>query len=144
MSSLHSQGPQALYLCSTCKLDKSFLETDGPSVSFPLRNLKFGPATPSGFLSDLCAERWQSSDSLFPRCKSIKASTYGAYVPTHCGCVRLFVTLWPAAPQAPLSMGSCRLEYWSGLHALLQGFFPTQGWNPSLLRLLHCRQILRC
>ena len=26
-------------------------------------------------------------------------------------------------------------------HALLQGIFPTQGWNPGLL---HCRQILYC
>ena len=26
-----------------------------------------------------------------------------------------------------------------GCHSLLQGVFPTQGWNPSLL---HCRQIL--
>ena len=26
-------------------------------------------------------------------------------------------------------------------HALLQGIFPTQGWNPGLP---HCRQILRC
>ena len=26
-------------------------------------------------------------------------------------------------------------------HFLLQGIFPTQGWNPGLL---HCRQILYC
>ena len=32
-----------------------------------------------------------------------------------------------------------RQEYWSRLHALLQGIFPTQGSNPSLP---HCRQIL--
>ena len=31
-----------------------------------------------------------------------------------------------------------------GSHALLQGNFPTQGPNPSLLRLMHCRQILYC
>ena len=29
-----------------------------------------------------------------------------------------------------------------GCHALLQGIFPTQGSNPCLLCLLHCRQIL--
>ena len=29
-----------------------------------------------------------------------------------------------------------------GCHFLLQGIFPTQGSNPHLLRLLHCRQIL--
>ena len=28
-------------------------------------------------------------------------------------------------------------------HALLQGIFPTQGSNPRLLRLLHCRQTLQ-
>ena len=30
-------------------------------------------------------------------------------------CVRLFVTPWTIAPQAPLSMGFSRQEYWSGL-----------------------------
>ena len=29
--------------------------------------------------------------------------------------VQLFVTLWAAAHQAPLSMGFSRQEYWSGL-----------------------------
>ena len=38
-------------------------------------------------------------------------------------------------------MGFSRQEYWSELHALLQGIFPTQGLNPGLL---HCRQILYC
>ena len=36
------------------------------------------------------------------------------------------------ARQAPLSMGFSRQEYWSGLPALLQGFFPTQESNPYL------------
>ena len=30
-------------------------------------------------------------------------------------CVRLFVTLWTVACQAPLSMGFSRQEYWRGL-----------------------------
>ena len=29
-----------------------------------------------------------------------------------------------------------------GSHCLLQGIFPTQGWNWHLLCLLHCKQIL--
>ena len=29
-----------------------------------------------------------------------------------------------------------------GFHALLQGIFPTQGLNPHLLHLRHCREIL--
>ena len=49
----------------------------------------------------------------------------------------LFVTLWTIACQAPPSMGFSRQEYWSGLPALLQGIFLTQGSNPCLLRLLH-------
>ena len=53
-----------------------------------------------------------------------------------------FVTPWTAACQAPLSMGFFRQEYWSGLPFPSPGFFPTQGLNLSLLRLLHCRQIL--
>ena len=31
-----------------------------------------------------------------------------------------------------------------GCHALLQKISPTQGWNPRLLHLLHCRQIPYC
>ena len=34
-------------------------------------------------------------------------------------------------------MGLLRQDYCSGLHALLQGIFPTQGPNPHLLHLLH-------
>ena len=45
--------------------------------------------------------------------------------------VRLFATLWSVARQAPLSMRFSRQEYWSGLHFLLQGIFPTQGSNPT-------------
>ena len=37
----------------------------------------------------------------------------------------LFVTLWTVAYQASLFMGFHRQEYWSGLHFLLQGIFPT-------------------
>ena len=34
--------------------------------------------------------------------------------------VQLVATPWTAAYQAPLSMGFSRLEYWSGVHCLLQ------------------------
>ena len=46
-------------------------------------------------------------------------------------------TLRTAALQDLVSMGFSRQEHCSGLHFLLQGIFPTQGWNLSLLRLLH-------
>ena len=48
-------------------------------------------------------------------------------------CVRLFTTLWTVAYQAPLSLGFSRQEYWSGLPALLQAIFLTQGLNPCHL-----------
>ena len=51
--------------------------------------------------------------------------------------VWLFAIAKTVACQAPLSMGLPRQEYWSGLHFLLQGIFPTQGQNPCLLCLLH-------
>ena len=44
-----------------------------------------------------------------------------------------FATLWTVARQAPLSMGSPRQEYWSGLPFPSPGVFPTQGLNPRLL-----------
>ena len=59
-----------------------------------------------------------------------------------CSVVSDFVTPWTAACQAPLSMGFFRQEYWSGLPFPSPGFFPTQGLNLSLPRLLHFRQIL--
>ena len=39
--------------------------------------------------------------------------------------VPLFATLWTVAPQAPLSMGFSKQEYWRGL------LFPTPGDIPD-------------
>ena len=51
--------------------------------------------------------------------------------------VRLFVTLWTVARQAPLSMGFSRQEYWSGLPFPPPGDLPDPETEPRLLRLLH-------
>ena len=51
--------------------------------------------------------------------------------------VQLLVGPWTVAPQAPLSMGFSRQEYWRGWPFLLQGIFLTQGSNLCLLHLLH-------
>ena len=59
------------------------------------------------------------------------------YVLGHFTCVRLFVTPWTVAHQAPLSMGFSRQEYWSGLPFPTPGDLLTWGWNPHLLHLLH-------
>ena len=57
-------------------------------------------------------------------------------------CVQLFATPWTGAHQllCPWDFPGKNTEV--GCHALLQGIFPTQGSNPHLLPLLHCRQIL--
>ena len=51
--------------------------------------------------------------------------------------VQLFVTLWTAACQAPLSMGLSRREYCSGLPCPPPGDLLNSGLNPCLLCLLH-------
>ena len=44
---------------------------------------------------------------------------------------QLFVTPWTVAPQAPLSMGFSRQEYWSGLPFPSPGDLPEPGIKPS-------------
>ena len=56
-------------------------------------------------------------------------------------CVRLFVTPWTVARQAPLSTGFSRQNYWSGLPCPPPGDLPDPGTN---LCLLDCRHILYC
>ena len=47
--------------------------------------------------------------------------------------VQLFVTLWTIAHQAPLSLGFCRQEYWSGLSCLPPWDLPDPGIEPRPL-----------
>ena len=47
--------------------------------------------------------------------------------------VRLFVTLWTVARQAPLSMDFSRQAYWSGLPLLPPGDLPYPGIKPASL-----------
>ena len=51
--------------------------------------------------------------------------------------VRLCVTPWTVAHQAPLSMGSSGKNTGVGCHALLQRILPSQGLNPHLFCLLY-------
>ena len=52
---------------------------------------------------------------------------------SHFSHVWLSVTLWIVDLQAPLSWNSWGKNTGVGCHGLLQGIFPTQGSNPSLL-----------
>ena len=45
--------------------------------------------------------------------------------------VRLFVTSWTVADQAPPSMGFSRQEYWSGLPFPFPGDLPGPGIKPG-------------
>ena len=48
-----------------------------------------------------------------------------------CTCsFQLFATLWTAAHQAPLSMGSSKQEYWNKLPLPPPGDFPDPGMEP--------------
>ena len=53
----------------------------------------------------------------------------------HFSHVRLFATLWTVACQPPLSMGSSRQEYWSGLPCPPAGDLPDPGIKPTSLAL---------
>ena len=51
----------------------------------------------------------------------------------HFSCVHLFLTPWPVAHQAPLSMGFSRREYWSGLPCPPPEDLPDPGIEPDSL-----------
>ena len=55
---------------------------------------------------------------------------------SHFSHVRLFLTLWAVAHQAPLSMGFSRQEYCSGLPFPSPGDLPDPGIELNLLCLL--------
>ena len=61
--------------------------------------------------------------SLYTQNTSIPQLTT-CHVLSHFSLVRLFVTLWTVAHQAPLSMGFSRQEYWSGLSCPSPGDLP--------------------
>ena len=63
---------------------------------------------------------------------SIPRESY-ADMPSCCSHVRLFVTPWTVAHQAPLSMGFSRQEYWSGLPFPSPGDLPDPGIEPVSL-----------
>ena len=46
-------------------------------------------------------------------------------------CPTLFATLWTVALEAPLSIGFCRQEHWSGLSCPPPGDLPDTGIEPA-------------
>ena len=88
----------------------------------------------------------------------IQGRTRGSHMPFHelasetiyhhgcvlsrCSHVRLFVTPWTVAHQAPLSVGFSRQGYWTGLPCPPPGSSRSGDWTRICLHLLHCRPIL--
>ena len=73
--------------------------------------------------------------------QSYSSSNWEAVIRSVCVCesfshVRLSVTPWTVAVQAPLSTGFSRQEDWTGLQFPSSGTFSTQGLNPGLARRL--------
>ena len=56
-----------------------------------------------------------------------------AYVLSCFSCVLLLATLWAIDPQALLSLGFSRQEYWSGLPCPPSGDLPDSGIEPTSL-----------
>ena len=100
--------------------------------------------------------RWATKSKIFRICSFIgivcQLDYYVYIVYTHL-CVCVFNSLAVSTSLWPLRLQPARLlcpwdspgkNTGAGWHALLQEIFPTQGWNPSVLYLLHCRQSLYC
>ena len=86
-------------------------------------------------------ERAQASFSL-PKSTLILSHQYSTLMTLCVLCAKLlwlclFMSLWTAARQAPLSTGFSRQEHWSGSPCPPPGGLPTQGSSLHLVRLLH-------
>ena len=64
-------------------------------------------------ISNVCPEKGLGS-RVFAFSAGLSAEISLSCVLSHFSRVRLFVTLWTVAHEAPLSMGFSRQEYWSG------------------------------
>ena len=124
-------------LVSTSKDLRSRILVGHCSTSL-LRKVLFPNACPRGFQKFECLKffrkAWEKSVvSICPlRVLLLKElAVYGL------SGVQLSATPWTVALQASLTMNFPGKNTEVGLHFLLQGIFPTQGSNPSLLCLLH-------
>ena len=87
------------------------------------------PSSPAAAQARVRAQRVRRAapSSLFLRCLSLLLSFLPLPLLSR---VRLFVTSWTVARQAPLSMGFSRQEYWSGLPCPPPGDLPNPGIQP--------------
>ena len=112
-------------------IPQPFQECSSPGVCWHLASVK-------SLLVHMPSFKWGLSGPAFINCNSVGLTIFHT-----CVCaqslshIRLFATPWTVTCQAPLTVEFSRQEYWSGLHFLLQGIFPTQGSNLHPLCFLH-------
>ena len=93
---------------------------------------------PGGLAVRRVAKSWtrlksltHKQDSFLPYLLSLSLKSLLLLLLSHFSRVRLFVTPWTIAYQAPLSMGFSRQEYWSGLLFPSPGNLPDPGIEPG-------------
>ena len=77
----------------------------------------------------------QASLSITNSRSLLKLTSIKSVMPSNPLILYLPLDPWTVALQAPGPWDSPGKNTGTGCHALLQGIFPTQGWNPGLL---HC------
>ena len=115
-----SSAPSCLYRCS-CKI----LHSHTP------------PLVPHLHLYITCLfTHFSAGNAEFLLFLPTNPPTHSSDVLSHFSHVRLFMTLWTVARQAPLSMGFSWQEYRSGLSYPPPGDLPNPGTEPSSLKSL--------
>ena len=83
---------------------------------------------------------WWLLEAFF--CSSSVLQDLCACMLSHFSYVQFFVTPWTVAHRLLCPWNSPGKNTVVGCHALLQGIFLTQGWNPCMLYLLHDMWVL--
>ena len=79
----------------------------------------------------LSGKPYNSSEVSPRRDEAYPSNEHACCVLSHFSSVQPFVTLWTEVPQAPLSMGFPRHEYWSGLPCPPPADLPDSGTEPT-------------
>ena len=101
--------PSAAVSCFYHKISDTFLTQKHQEKALERQNTKFKEALTLSGWSFISTSFWVKGKSL--------------------GCVRLFVTPWTAAYQAPPSVGFSRQEYWSGVPSPSPSFWVNVSLN---------------
>ena len=83
--------------------------------------------------SEFMSTRWGRLDKISCQALKCPGTVQVCVYAQSLGRVRLCVTPWTVARQAPLSMGFSRQEHWSGLPCPPPGDLPNPGTEPASL-----------